>query len=76
MFWFLAAFLLLISPGFTATAATPRVKSKPSRLNSDQRAASRILRSMSLRDRVAQMIVGVSYGDVPAKQSAEYKNYV
>jgi len=33
------------------------------------------MKSMSLRDRVAQLIVGTCFGDAPAKKSPEYQKY-
>jgi beta-N-acetylhexosaminidase len=67
-----AAFLL----GVAAIAATkPTVKRKKPALTADQRAAQSIMKSMSLRDRVAQLIVGTCYGDAPATKSPEYQKY-
>jgi beta-N-acetylhexosaminidase len=66
------AFLL----GVAAIAATkPTVKPKKPVLTPDQRAAQSIMKSMSLRDRVAQLIVGTCYGDAPATKSPEYQKY-
>ncbi len=48
---------------------------KPAPLTAEQRAAQTIMKSMSLRDRVAQLIVGTCYGDAPATKSAEYQKY-
>jgi beta-N-acetylhexosaminidase len=48
---------------------------KPAPLTAEQRAAQSIMKSMSLRDRVAQLIVGTCYGDAPATKSAEYQKY-
>src|SRR5580698_4613789 len=58
-----------------AAASKPAVKPKKPPLTPDQRAAQSILKSMSLRDRVAQLIVGTCYGDAPATKSAEYVKY-
>jgi beta-N-acetylhexosaminidase len=41
----------------------------------EQRAAQSIMKSMSLRDRVAQLIVGTCFGDAPATKSPEYQKY-
>jgi len=65
-------FLLGIA-AIAATKPTPKPK-KPS-LTPDQRAAQSIMKSMSLRDRVAQLIVGTCYGDAPATKSPEYQKY-
>jgi beta-N-acetylhexosaminidase len=56
-----------------AIAATLKTKKPP--LTPDQRAAQSIMKSMSLRDRVAQLIIGTCYGDSPATKSAEYLKY-
>jgi beta-N-acetylhexosaminidase len=69
-----AALPLLAS--IAAIAATkPAVKAKKLVLTPDQRAAQSIMKSLSLRDRVAQLIVGTCYGDAPATKSAEYQKY-
>ena len=69
-----AALPILVS--IAAIAATkPAVKTKKPALTPDQRAAQSIMKSMSLRDRVAQLIVGTCYGDAPATKSAEYQKY-
>ncbi len=58
-----------------AYAAKPPVKTKAPPLTPDQRAARSIMRSLSLRDKVAQLIVGVCYGDAPGKNSPEFQKY-
>ena len=69
-----AAVLALLACG-TAWAAKPAAKPKRAPLTAEQRAAQALLRSMSLHDRVAQMVIGVCYGDVPSRQSKEYEKY-
>jgi len=44
-------------------------------LTADERAAQSILKSLSLKDRVAQLLVGVVYGDVPSSRSKEFEKY-
>jgi len=56
-------------------AAKPAVKIKKPPLTSDQKAAQSLMKSMSLRDRVAQLVIGVAYGDVPSRKSAEYEKF-
>src|ERR1700733_14288938 len=69
-----AALALLVSiAGIAATK--PTIKTKKPALTADQRAAQSIMKSMSLRDRVAQLIVGTCYGDAPATKSADYQKY-
>jgi beta-N-acetylhexosaminidase len=66
------AFFLSVA-AIAATKAT--VKAKKPVLTPDQRAAQSIMKSMSLHDRVAQLIVGTCYGEAPATKSAEYQKY-
>jgi beta-N-acetylhexosaminidase len=54
-------------------AAKPVTKRPP--LTAEQRAAQSIMKSMTLHDRVAQLVIGVAYGDVPSRRSAEYEKY-
>ena len=58
-----------------AFAARPSVKPKKPALTSEQRAARSIMRSMSLRDKVAQLVIAVAFGDVPSRTSPEYEKY-
>lgn len=58
-----------------AYGAKPTAKVKKAPLTAEQRAAQSILKTMSLRDRVAQLVIGVCYGDVPSRKSAEYEKY-
>ncbi len=58
-----------------AAAATRPAKTKKPPLTAEQRAAQSIMKSMSLRDRVAQLIIATCYGDAPATTSAEYQKY-
>jgi beta-N-acetylhexosaminidase len=60
--------LILALPALAAPNGAP--KAAP-----EQRAAQAILRSLNLRDRVAQLVVGVAYGDAPAAQSREYLKF-
>ncbi len=65
--------LLLGVYAIAATKAPPKAKKAP--LTAEQRAAQSIMKSMSLRDRVAQLIVATCYGDAPATKSPEYQKY-
>src|SRR5580692_2994335 len=56
-------------------AAKPTAKPKRAPLTPEQRAAQALLKSMSLRDRVAQLVIGVAYGDVPSRTSPEYEKF-
>jgi beta-N-acetylhexosaminidase len=58
-----------------AYAAKPVVKPKKSTLTPDQKAAQSVLKSMSLRDRVAQLVIVECYGDVPSRKSPDYEKY-
>ena len=55
--------------------AKPTAKPKRAALTPEQRAAQGLLKSMSLRDRVAQLVIGVAYGDVPSRKSPEYEKF-
>ena len=50
----------LLAQGAPKPAAKPAPK-----LTAEQRAAQAMLRSLNLRDRIAQLVIGVCYGDVP-----------
>src|ERR1700761_4905791 len=67
------AALTIGAAAFAATKAAPKPKKAP--LTAEQRAAQSIMKGMSLRDRVAQLIIGTCYGDAPAIKSAEYQKY-
>lgn len=70
------ALLLSVAAGVTGMGASkPSVKPKKTPMTPEQRAARSIMKSMSLRDRVAQLIVGTCFGDAPAKKSPEYQKY-
>ena len=69
-----AALTFLLSVLAIGAAKAP-VKAKKPALSPDQRAAQAIMKSMTLRDRVAQLIIGTCYGDAPAIKSAEYVKY-
>lgn len=56
-------------------AAKPVAKPKRAPLTAEQRAAQALMKNMTLRDRVAQLVIGVSYGDVPSRRSPEYEKY-
>src|SRR5579863_4789015 len=66
------AVLMLCTAAF---AARPPAKTKRPPLTADQRAALAMMRSMSLRDRVAQLVIGVCYGEAPGKKSKLYETY-
>jgi beta-N-acetylhexosaminidase len=59
----------------TAFGAKPAAKIKKPPLTADQRVAASILKSMSLHDRVAQLVIGVALGDVPSRKSPEYEKF-
>ena len=58
-----------------AFAAKPVVKARKPPLTPAQRAAQSLMKSLSLRDKVAQLVVGVCYGDAPARKSPEFQKY-
>ncbi len=58
--------------------APVRTKSVPKaapKVSPEEAAARTLLNSMTLRDRVAQLVIGVVNGDVYSTDSAEYKRY-
>jgi len=57
----------LLAQGAPKTAAKPAPK-----LTAEQRAAQAMLRSLNLHDRVAQLVIGVCYGDVPGSDTREF----
>jgi beta-N-acetylhexosaminidase len=69
-----AALALVLSIAAFA-APKPPAKLKKAPLTPEQRAAQSIMKSMSLRDRVAQLIIATCYGDAPPTKSAEYQKY-
>ena len=57
-------------------AVTPKAtRPKPAPLTPDQRAAQSLLKSMSLRDRVAQLVIVNANGDVYSTKSPDYEKY-
>ena len=64
--------LLLSAAAF---AAKPTPKPKPAPLGPDQRSAQAMLKSLSLRDRVAQLVMGVAYADPVSTRSREYQKW-
>src|SRR5271155_1111564 len=69
-----AALALVLSVAALAAPKAPAKAKKPP-LTPEQRAAQSIMKSMSLRDRVAQLIIATCYGDAPPTRSPEYQKY-
>src|SRR5260370_1413945 len=57
---------ILILSGLPAASAPTKA---------EQKAAQSILKTLTLRDRVAQLVMGISYGDVPSARSPEYERF-
>ena len=68
----LFAALVLCLP---AEAAKPPAKPKALQATASQRSAQAMLKSLSLRDRIAQLVIGVCYGDAPSSRSPELQKY-
>jgi beta-N-acetylhexosaminidase len=68
----LFAALVLFVP---AEAAKPPVKPKAPPPTASQRSAQAMLKSLSLRDRIAQLVIGVCFGDAPSSRSPELQKY-
>jgi len=71
----LVAALALCMIAYAAEPVTKPAKPKRPVLSAEQRAVQAMMRSLSLRDRVAQLVIGVCYGDVPSRKSPEYESY-
>lgn len=61
------------SPATGSQAAKTKAKTQP--LPPDQAAAQRILNTLSLRDRVAQLVIAAANGDVYSPESEEFERY-
>lgn len=72
---FRSAALALMAGSLAFAAAKAPVKTKRPQLTPEQRTAQAMLKSMTLRDRVAQMIVGTCYGDAPGMKTPEFQKY-
>jgi beta-N-acetylhexosaminidase len=59
---------------YAAKPVKPPALKKPP-LTAEQKQAQSILKSLSLHDRVAQLVIGVALGDVPSRKSPEYEKF-
>ncbi|MBV9613537.1 MAG: hypothetical protein JO091_13770 [Acidobacteriaceae bacterium] len=66
-FWCVAA-----APVYLAQSTTPEAKAQRPR---SARGGSALLRSLSLHDRIAQLIVVRGYGDYPPSDNADYRTF-
>ena len=66
------AALLLSLAAFGAPKPPPKSTQKTT---PEQRAAQSILKSLSLQDRVAQLVIGVAYGDAPGSATRESQKF-
>ena len=71
MRWRAATFLItiLVIPAFAAP------KPKPAALTAEQRAAQALMKPMSLREKVAQLVIVTANGDVYSTKSPDYERY-
>src|SRR4051794_39013347 len=58
------------------TEAAPPVKPVSLAASGERGAAQRWLRGMTLRDRIAQLVIITSYGEAPSSRSAAYRDFV
>ena len=65
------AVLSLCAGGYAAETAV-RSKKLPS---PEQREAQALMKSLNLRDRIAQLIIGECYGEAPGRKLTEYRKY-
>jgi beta-N-acetylhexosaminidase len=68
MRWMVATFLVTL-PILAAT------RPKPAPLSPEQRAVQTLMKPMSLRDKVAQLVIVVANGDVYSTKSPDYEKY-
>jgi len=66
---------LLMLLGLPAASPAPKAPKLDQKAAAERKAAQSILKSLSLRDRVAQLVIGICYGDVPSTTSPEYENF-
>jgi beta-N-acetylhexosaminidase len=71
----LATAAIAVLVGIPAADPAPKPPKVDTKAAAERKAAQSILKSLSLRDRVAQMVVGITYGDVPGTESKEYAQY-
>lgn len=64
--------ILALMVGVAGFAAA---KTRKTSLTPEQRGAQSLMKTLSLRDKVAQLVIGVCYGDAPGKKSAEFQKY-
>jgi beta-N-acetylhexosaminidase len=70
--------VLLVALALHAQTARTKAPAKaaPARISSEEAQARALLNAMPLRDRVAQLVIGVANGDVYSTDSEEYKRYI
>lgn len=66
----------LVVAGFVALAATPGIAPKPPVAAPEQRVAQALLRPMTLRDRVAQLILAAADAEPVSSTSKQFERYV
>src|ERR1700730_7553476 len=69
--WLLPTLLFAL----TILAAPKPPKPKPAPLTPEQRAVQALMKPMSLRDKVAQLVIVVADGDVYSTKSPDYEKY-
>jgi beta-N-acetylhexosaminidase len=65
----------LLAIGISGFAAKPGPKPKPAVLTPEQRAAQVLLKSLSLRDRVAQLVLATATAEPVSSTSQEFQRY-
>jgi beta-N-acetylhexosaminidase len=82
--WLAATFLIAlaivaqtppVTPPARPAASKAKAKSKAAPLTPDQRAAQALMKRMSLRDKVAQLVIVAADGDVYSTTSKDYEKY-
>jgi len=67
--------LLAMLIGLPSADPAPKPPKLDPKIAAERRTAQGMLKTLSLRDRVAQLVVGISYGNVPSPQSTEYAQF-
>ena len=70
--WLFATFLIAVA-AIAASPKTPKPKAPP--LTAEQRAVQALMRPMSLRDKVAQLVIVSANGEVYSTKSPDYEKY-
>src|SRR5690348_3757029 len=71
-----AAVFAFVVSSLSGPAEPASTKAAPAPASASSRSAAPLLRSLSLRDRIAQLIVVRGYGDYPNSADPEYRRFL